>query len=249
MMTEKVEKNKCTFNGDVVAYIYNEMRASDRERYDDHLQKCGPCIDELASLSHAAFSLREWKELEFAPMSSPIIDVPRPVDASTNSSSGWLIGLRELFQVPRMVAAGFSAAALVGVLVLAGLVYELRGPVDVAVLENGNLPAASPERSVAASRNDDGVKTSVETVVKDFVQTTQSDTGIPVQPNVTSLKPEPAKDVRTSSRPTDRRTNSNRSNRGSDTTITRSPRLLDYEEVQDDSLRLADLLEDIETSD
>lgn len=248
-MTEKVEKHNCNFSGQIVAYIYNEMLAAERESFDDHLPKCSFCIDELAGLSNAAFSLREWKDVEFAPLSDPVIELPSVVDTSLGHTPGSFDGFRAIFQVPRLVGAGFSAAAIVGILVLAGLVFDLRVPVDVAVLENRNLPAPSPEKVSAVSSNEGAIRTVGETVVSDTLQTSRSDTVLPVPPSATPTRSEPAKAIRTSSRPTERRTNATRPNRGSETTNIRSPRLLEYEEDQDDSLRLADLLEDIETSD
>ena len=66
----------CGMGDDLLAYVFNEMSVDSRRVFERHLEVCFGCIDELAELAHARYSVYEWKTLEFDPTSTPRIVVP-----------------------------------------------------------------------------------------------------------------------------------------------------------------------------
>lgn len=53
-------KFTCDDKATLVAYLYDEVDAQDRQRVDDHLQQCAGCASEVAALSGVRAELTEW---------------------------------------------------------------------------------------------------------------------------------------------------------------------------------------------
>ena len=50
----------CDDKATLVAYLYDEIDAPDRQRVDDHLQQCAACAGEVAALSGVRSELTQW---------------------------------------------------------------------------------------------------------------------------------------------------------------------------------------------
>lgn len=103
-MRNRYEKS-CPLSHEIVSYVYGEIAADTEENFETHLAGCMVCTDEFAAVSEARYSMFEWKKEAFDPLATPEILIPyrRPVGAVT-----WVTRMRawaESFSVPVAVAA------------------------------------------------------------------------------------------------------------------------------------------------
>lgn len=143
--------NNCEFESEIVSYIYDELAAPERAKFERHLAGCSTCTDEFAGISNARFSVFEWQREEFAPLVTPEIVIPyeRPVKAVVSTENeGWFAGLRSsLFGLP-----GLAGAA---VLVTVGAVYLAFNYKPVVEQTAGvNPPVVIKETPVALPKNE-----------------------------------------------------------------------------------------------
>ena len=103
-------ENNCGFASEAVSYLYGEMPASERSVFEDHLVDCDACTDEFAAISYSRVSVMEWQRGEFAHLPTPEIVIPyEPARAAS-----WVDGVRGLFALP-----GFGTAiAMAGLLIV-----------------------------------------------------------------------------------------------------------------------------------
>ena len=66
----------CSFSAEIPAYLYGEIGNRGKSEFETHLSDCSNCIDELADLSFARFSVQEWREAEFAHLETPVMKSP-----------------------------------------------------------------------------------------------------------------------------------------------------------------------------
>ncbi|MGQ0542340.1 MAG: zf-HC2 domain-containing protein [Blastocatellia bacterium] len=244
-MFSSEEKNKCHFADDVVSYLYNEMAEVDRSDFEEHLLGCTPCTDAFAEISDARYSVYEWQKIEFAPMATPHIVIPFE-QKETVTKVSWFDSLRAVFS-PRYA---FASGAFALLLMLFSLVYLVpRGgqiDSDRVGLDNSNIiptPAIKPSVIVQSSNQ------SKSEVVENKTPETQglnistvrvtvpkSDSGTSAVPVAVSANPPSAK--------APEKGNAAVRNLKPPTT---APKLNDFDDDEDDSLRLADMLDDIDT--
>jgi hypothetical protein len=216
----------------MLVYLYNEMTEADRDRFDLHLIECDSCTDEFAELSQARYPVYEWKKLEFEPMATPAIVLP----ASTIS---WFDKVKAAFSFSQRFSAskaGFEAILLLDVVGLAW--FSFRGSGDQIARSTNAEPSPSPVRKVepvvtpkAANPND---STTATADLKPHGKEEKSSVpGIrPVKASATKPKSLLSKDAKTTI-PAKR-----------DVT---APGLTQFADDEDDSLRLAELFNDIDT--
>ena len=239
-MMNKID-DPCSFGGDVLAYLYDELSSNGRERFEKHLESCSPCISELAELSEARYSVYEWKNVEFAPLATPRFALPAE---SAPASASWLDSIRAAFSWNSAAAvAGGFAVLVVGMFAVALWQNSPDVPVAVNIQQPPVSNATVPIVAAPAVRNDE--KASVDA---SEIETPEI---LPVAPRRQELstvaarnRPEVAK-VRTV-----RRAPAETAKTGTTTTTRRlgnSPTLGQYVEDRDEGLRLSDLFDDLDS--
>lgn len=225
----------CSSSEDLVAYLYGEMNASGQAGFEDHLSGCEICTAEFAELSLARLGVYEWHRDEFVEMATPRFVIPYGEAAKAS----WFDAVRALFASPaRWAAVGGSLAVLT---IAAGVM--LLGPTEVYVVEID--PAPSP---VAVSNKREEAKQPKE-----------------VQPASDSRRPQPAADEKPRiEEPQVLKASSGRNARAADPKPLKAketpqpnqprrtnpaPRLNDFEDDDDNTLRLGDLLAEVDTRD
>lgn len=228
----------CKFSADIVPYMYGELSATDCSAFESHLLNCGECTDEFAAISNARYEVYDWKKLEFDPLATPRFEIP--YETETLVAASWVEKLRAVFaQSWAVPGVAFAGLVIVAVFAASFLMLGDRG-VDIAGEDNSNRgPVNMP---VAAKTND------TPDVSKDENATISS----PVSPT----KVEPVKiggrgRVEQKRAVEDLRFTPTRSVEKKQTSAQNQnpPRLNEFSEDEDTSLRLAELFEDIETSD
>ena len=232
----------CSFSGNVLAYLYDELSSEARERFETHLEGCSRCIDEFAELSEARYSVYEWKNAEFAPLATPrfvvpVENVPAPVS--------WIHSIKAAFAWNGAAAiAGVIAIFVIGVFGFVAVFNSYERPVAVSV-EQPRPPVRSATSTVVPTEN--------------AVETAENEKPALDEPEVTSTAP-PRNSrgtlvarSRTQSARTEPVRNSKADTvqvRRSTTTSRRldtSPTLGQYVEDRDETLRLSDLFDDLDT--
>ena len=212
----------CFHGGDMLAYLYSEMPEGDREAFEVHLADCGTCIDDFAELSQSRYPVYEWKRAEFDPLPTPRVVIPFEATVAVS----WFDQIRRAFSFrPTLAFGGLGAAmivAVVGYLILAGT----SGNTEVALEVE---PSASPARSAVVGPLPSVVPkaTDKSEVLEQPPKVVKAKASTPVKPSVRLPKPKQAQQPKRNDE---------------------IPVMSSIEDDEDDSLRLADIFEEIGAS-
>jgi hypothetical protein len=113
-MSDKNHNLNCPRAAELVSYLYDEIGKSEKAVFEKHLAKCRNCADELADFSFARFSVKDWRDAEFAHLKTPVIEIPfetKPLRETVSADSVSLLdNLRRIFSPSTIWTT--SAAAL-----------------------------------------------------------------------------------------------------------------------------------------
>ncbi|HEV8593427.1 MAG TPA: zf-HC2 domain-containing protein [Pyrinomonadaceae bacterium] len=229
-----IEQKICEFGESIVSYMYDEMSAIDRERFEDHLLNCSPCTDEFAAVADARYGVYEWNKKEFAHIQTPHFVIPydEPVAAVP-----FFAKVRQAFQF------GFgwlpTAAALASVAIVLGIGYfafiggKPDGPIARLNEQDNRVTTVQTPASIVPSIKDlssdvTPVTSETGTKVAKAISVQTKTTHVPAKHNL--IAPQPAKFADTNAR---------RSN---------APRLSNVSDEEDQTLRLSELLDVVDSS-
>ncbi len=223
---------KCASSEELVALLYDELDSASRESTENHLAACDMCAGEFAELSFARLDVYEWHRDEFVEMATPRIVIPYE-EAVVRTS--WFDSLAGLFAGPGRWATTGAAFAAVAIAAFGFWAIsskpEERAAVNggVKVVQSTERPSVAPtpeavEPTPAGDRNIAPQRTASAPVKKQ--QPTPLKTTQPV--------PQPAKGRPLTSQPVNARQQP-------------APRLNDFDDEEDTTLRLGDLLAEVDT--
>lgn len=249
--------SNCSFAAEIVSYVYNEIGEKEKSAFESHLSNCETCPEELADFMDIRFSVNDWKQTEFAPLETPVIEIPyekEQVREIAAVQSSWWSNLRQIFTLsPAWMTAATTAAALFICVGLIFTVYKYSGNVDVAGIEDKPQlkPSVSPTSEISSNKTKEEI---ADSDVK-----SKSDDKITMSPKIENQMPTVTKVTERKIRPVTQNpvnrttnnsvNNSNKPNvrKNSPTNDRQMPKLNNFEDEEDDSLRLAELFEDIDT--
>ncbi|MDI1241034.1 MAG: zf-HC2 domain-containing protein [bacterium] len=213
--------NSCSHGGDMLAYLYSEMAGEEREVFEVHLADCGTCIDDFAELSQSRYPVYEWKRTQFDPLPTPRVVIP----FETPGSISLLDQIRRAFSFRPTLAFGGLGAAMITVVIAGYLILSsTSGDTEVA---REVEPSASPTRALVVPSTPSVDATTQERI--EVAVRNERPTVVRASTSAKSPAPKP-KSARQPKR---------------DDSI---PVMSSIEEEDDDSLRLADIFEEIGTS-
>lgn len=218
----------CSPSADLVAYLYDELNAAERSSFETHLSKCESCTNEFAEISFARLNVYEWHRDEFAKLATPRFVVPY---AESDTSVSWRDALFGLLAGNRRWATAGGSIALIAVVFGAVMISSMmKGAGDVAKGTAGSVPAKaeSAERPLVDSKN---------------------------VPDVESKEPEIVKTMAPANRSKAANSNKRRSVRTAEPDLkqpvlsrrSKAPRLNEFDDEEDNTLRLGDLLADVDS--
>jgi hypothetical protein len=222
----------CKFSADIVPYMYGEMSAAESSAFETHLIDCGVCTDEFAAVSNARFEVYDWKKTEFDPLETPVFEVPFG-DRAVTTAASWLDKLRAAF-ANSWAVPGVAFAGIAIVSVFTGVFYFSGESGPEVAQENSNSrptvvsPQREPEVGSVPSTNDDLPRDEPRPVQATVVSTPQKRT-VRNAKAVVNTRPVEARSTTTANRT--------------------APRLNEFSEDEDTSLRLAQLFDDVDTRD
>lgn len=102
--------NQCSGADDMLAYLYDEISEAHREKFEMHLASCGTCVDDFAEISQSRYPVYEWKRAQFDQLPTPRFVLPLKLA----SPSPFVDRLRAAFSLtPSFAFGGLTAAVLV----------------------------------------------------------------------------------------------------------------------------------------
>lgn len=226
--------NSCLFGEELVSYVYSELPSSARVAFENHLLNCSDCTDEFAVVSVSRLGIYEWHRDDFLPLETPVFEIPyaRPVVAS-EPSIGWLDALRGLFSPARLAVTGGAFAVLA---IAFGAIY-------VSLPPNGSLITDANKKVSSVSIPENPAPSAVKPQFAEKKDPEVNDVGTiqaSSKPSQRTTRPVQAKLTKR---------NSDRQIQAKASQPAMVPRLGTYVETEDKSLRLADLVADIDTDD
>ena len=236
----------CGFAGDIVSYLYDEIDPAEKLKFEMHLANCATCGTELAAFSDVRTSMINWREADFGWLPSPDIVIPyeklpeQPLVVETRGTI--LTDLRRLFSFspwPPAFAA-FGALAIIAGLAFLGISYLNEPEKNVADNRNTSQPVVSPTIKVQPSEttvasDDPPAKQKTRDEVVNAQKSTATE---PVK--ISTPTAQPKKAVQPAYVAPNKSVEKN-------TTTQKAPSLNNYAIEEDNTLRLADLFEEIDT--
>lgn len=221
----------CEFKDEIVSYIYDEVNAGGRQKFEAHLTVCTYCTDEFAAISDARFSVFEWHKEEFAPLSTPEIVIPyavKPVEIETVGATGFFAGLARVLSIAKSPLA------------IAGALAILLGSGFVAF----NFLGGGESQLVASNAKVPPVAVTTEVPVSDAAVTRELDLGKGTTVVRASVLERDSKKIRQTSSEAKRFYNDVATQtRGRQ--LRKAPVLSEFKDDEDDTLRLSDMFDEI----
>jgi hypothetical protein len=260
-MTNNNHKNSgCGFSEQLVSYLYGESGAAEKSAFETHLRSCSACAEELEAFSGVHFSITDWKTKEFASLAPPVIEIPYKISGQKLSrteivsdvNGSWWSGLRNLLSLSPNWSLATASMAVLAVCVGIGLIALNSGKSnDIAGGANKDTkPSAVPtiEKNPDQSNTNATKNIAPEKAVKppDEPKSPQSEVAVApdrknrrVVKDADSQRPTQRTEASNSPKNKDVKPN-NKNNKPAE------PKIIEDEE-EDDTLRLAELFEEIDT--
>jgi hypothetical protein len=218
----------------LVAYIYDELSAAGRETFERHLLDCSGCTSELADISLARLGVYEWHRDEFVPLETPHFVIPEEPRAVATPKYSLIEIFRGFLSSPMRLATAGGAFAIFAFAATFGLLFK-SGPVPQVADSQQTISSPIPQSEKPEQRN----------IERTVAEQRNEEVGTPAP----KREFRPAKsEQRVQAVQINAKRSSNQPKL--QTTSARSaPRLGNFVETEDKSLRLADLVADIDTKD
>lgn len=267
-MSEKNPNHDCAHAAEIVSYLYEEIGEREKAGFETHLANCRNCADELADFSFARFAVKDWREAQFDHLETPAFEIPFETKQSaetvlTNSES-LLERLRRIFSLtPIWATSAASLAIIVGlVLTITNLfqpdlvadkntVYPVNNSVSPSVKtlkEAQTAPSIEPKTAVSVTQSPLQIKNN-EPEKRVIVSQNRAPQNRRGSVEMTAGKSSKIKETRETSENIASSGSKNPSSsmrRNSAQAVRLAPTLNGFDEEEDNTLRLAELFEEID---
>ena len=248
----------CAFAEQTVSYLYGEVNAVEKTVFETHLKSCAACSEEFAGFGAIRSSISEWRNEEFLSLATPSIEIPYEntqgfYNSKTVSpaSSSWFDKLRNFWSHSPALTASASFAVIAICIGIIFFANKSSNDLEVAGFDNKNT-----EKTFASPTVDEEMKPTLSTTdapEKSIAEPNNGNQEMVSQKN-TTRKSTVVKAVNssgntvkgsnlTANTPKIKEVNSGNKKMLAVQT-NKIPRLNNVEEDEDESLRLAELLDD-----
>ena len=249
-MIDKTSHNSCSdFSEQIASFVYGEITDEEKSSLKAHLDNCAPCADEVAGFVFVRSAIKEWRAEDFAKIHPPGIEISS-AKSQTSIFSRWFEIIQRNFSLTAIrLSAGLASLLLVACLIL--YFADFSGDVEFAgnISETNQHVAHSPKLEKNPT-DSNAAKTNVgpqETAVApNSAKPLRRGT---VENLNTTVK---ADQVTTKNQPGGKLKNAVAGNPGKNSHKTpvktlrkNNAPLFSYEDYEDTSLRLADILEEV----
>jgi hypothetical protein len=237
---DEMNISECRFSSDIVPYMYGELSSGASLLFESHLPACEVCTEEFATVSSARFEVYDWKKAEFDPLVPPVFAIP--FAAGGEHGASWLDKVRSAFSNSWAVP-GFTFAGLAIVAVITGFAFfSANNTGDIAKQDDSRQrpTVAQPEpQPQPQPQNEARLPTDEREIAESAAEDSRFEEPV--------TAPAPRKRAERNPKPkaASREVNAV----AISTTSPTAPRLNEFPEDEDTSLRLAQLFDDIDTRD
>jgi hypothetical protein len=167
MLNQNNHNSSCNYAEQLVSFVYGEITVDEKNVFEVHLQNCSICADEAASFGFVRSSIQEWRAEDFAKLSIPAIEI-NSLQKNSPALNSWLETIRAYFSPSRIgLATGFAAILIFGGLfwfftgiannsnVAGNRVETNQNVVHSAIIET---TAPEPDTKPEISKNEETVK-------------------------------------------------------------------------------------------
>ena len=231
----------CASSAGLVAYLYGEMEPAVQDLFENHLSGCDRCTDDFAEISFARLDVYEWNRDEFAPLETPQFAIPY-IEAAVRAS--WLSGLHGYFASNREWAFAGGAFGLIAIIFAAWFTFSIARSGEISEVEvpeihsTGGVPENDSRTNfpVVTAVNDKFIKADnpVSETARDKIETARTS----LRKNSVRVAAVNRRTLKTAELIMNKPVLSRRST---------APRLNDFEDDEDNTLRLGDLLADVDS--
>lgn len=240
MKNDKNQSN-CEFAEQIVAYIYDEASAKEKENFEAHLLNCLTCADEIAGFGLVRSSINDWRKDEIFVLDAPMLEFPalRPSFAVSAEKGSWFDDFKKLFDFSPVWAAGFAA-----LMICFGLAWLFLGKSNNEIASN----KAVETNPIVQNKENETIITPIE---EKTPIVTESKTEIQpqiVQPRAKLAKQTPItkqKEAKSVSKKVNSEIKVTVNNQLKRNQTKESPILADISDEEDNSLRLSSLADEI----
>lgn len=112
----------CAFSETLVAVLYDEATTRETEDFESHLTGCRQCREELSAFGMLRSAVSDWRETEFAPLVSPsiaLLEENQIIEPANRAKQSVLQSLLAIFSPSNsgwQMAAGFAGIIILGLL-------------------------------------------------------------------------------------------------------------------------------------
>ncbi len=266
-----LDKNKynssCSFSEHVISYLYKEIGAPETNDFEVHLKSCTTCQNELSGFDIVRSSISEWRKEEFSILETPSFNfLPDPTEEYTltrvSATQNWWDAFKNRIFLPAPVWTTSAFAALIVCVGLAFIIFNYSKYDKVAEISNrDNTIAVSHSVNTKNESDNNSFSDSnqsgkpSENIVKEQQLKQKNVFAAPNVPAPRNFVTKITNDLNTTNRistrdsnksaPLNRKPVTNRESKKASLSKPRiAPSLADIEDVEDKSLRLADLFDE-----
>lgn len=269
MLSNNHKSQSCEFAESLMSYLYDEIPASEKRRFETHLTTCATCADELTDFQVTRSSILEWRDQEFLNLETPVISIPAIEQEKSFASAAvstepisWFAKIKQTFLFNPAFAAGVLGILIVGIGAtlfllsasnqtnIAGTKKNAKNTIDKTLAQATVSPTAeiiqAPER--IADVTDKGAKKNASPVseTSNSPEKVNRERQVPVNNAVVKVSDTATKNNAENPAPNLKATK-NAVKKNTTAPKRSTPSLIDADEDEDDSIRLADLFAEIET--
>jgi len=265
MLDSNHKNSSCDYAEQMVTYLYGEAGVNEKIKFEAHLADCSVCAEEIAGFGFVRSSILEWREADFSHLNTPIFDSPVAVkeklfSAQSKNSGSWFSHFWKQFTFnSAMTTAALGVLAICIGLTLFALNFSGNGEVADNINDKNltNTTVALTIEIVGEKSKDNIAGNEIEKRLADRLLKSSSKNTDPSQVNFSEKQIIPKNTVvKVSANVAKNRFENSTRTSGNLDVSTKKKRsvqkkrdsyLIDLDDDEDDSIRLADLFAEVDT--
>lgn len=244
MFEKDGRSGECELGVEIVSYLYGEIEGDEKRAFEQHMTGCSSCMAEFASFSSVTSSFSEWKAAAFDHLQTPAIEIAYDTPVAPEGIFSRFAKFFSFAPWPP-VAKGFAAIAILVVLGLIAFNWP-KEEVSVADTHAPSYTNSSPSVPAPASSVEVVKENDPAPVVPAEKQLSDSARELPVT-NARVIKPAETRGTSKVPQPKPAAIDTPAAKREVSKPVQKVPSLNEYAENVDNTLRLTDLFEEIDT--
>lgn len=131
------DKNSDCANAELlISYLYDETSQTEKIVFETHLKDCAACSEELKEFNFARTAVQDWRVADFDSLPTPIFEIPAQtiVQSTAEKSASWFNNLKLIFSFKPALAMS-ALVVLIALFGIAAFVFNFKTE-DNSLAEN-----------------------------------------------------------------------------------------------------------------